>query len=258
MNKRRVIYYKDELRDEFSSAVIEPKMIDGSYDYLRDKPYQQCIGLCLRALARPMAYIYSKVIFGHRIVNREALTRFADRSCFLYGNHTQDIFDALLPSLISYDRDVFVIADPRNVSMPVLGRITPYLGALPLPDDKAARKNFVSAIDSLISRGKMIAIYPEAHIWPFYTGIRPFGDDSFYYPVKYGAPAFCFTNTYQLRPYHSGPMIVTYIDGPFFADLTLPYRQRRAELRNRIYARMCERAQASCVEKIKYVKVDKM
>ena len=256
MDKRRVIYYRDELNDEFSRTVIGPKVIDGSYDYLRDRPCQRLIGACFRTLAWPLSYIYPKVIFGHKIENRDLLLQFVGRPCFLYGNHTQDIFDALLPSCISYNRNTYVIVHPNNVSMPILGRMTPYLGALPLPDDKAARKNFMSAIEKLVSEGRWIAIYPEAHIWPYYTRIRPFGDDSFFYPVKYGVPAFCFTNTYQLRPHFKSPMIVTYIDGPFWADISLPYRQRRAELRDRIYECMCQRARISCVERIKYMKVD--
>jgi hypothetical protein len=68
--------------------------------------------------------------------------------------------------------------------MPYLGRVTPYMRGLPLPDDMAATRNFTSAIEKRIDEGAAVFIYPEAHIWPYYTGIRPFGDASFSYPIK--------------------------------------------------------------------------
>jgi 1-acyl-sn-glycerol-3-phosphate acyltransferase len=138
--------------------------------------------------------------------------------------------------------------------MPFLGRITPSLGALPLPDDMKAYRNFLAAIERRISENHAVVIYPEAHIWPYYTKIRPFKEDSFYYPIKYGAPAYCFTNTYQKRRFSKKPKVVTYVDGPFYPDRGLPLRECRKELRDRIYATMCERAQNSTVVQIEYIK----
>ncbi len=65
---------------------------------------------------------------------------------YLYGNHTHFLADALIPTLVNHPRETAVIVHPNNVSMPVLGRITPYLGALPLPDDRGAMKHFLEAL----------------------------------------------------------------------------------------------------------------
>lgn len=256
MNKRRVIYYKSETDDEFSVARITPKKIDGSYDYLRDRAWERFFkDRILRPVAFPLAGVYLRARFEHRVVNAELLAEYADRAYFLYGNHTQDIADALIPSVLSPQKKAYTLAHPNNVSMPLLGKITPYLGAIPLPDDRAARENFSRAIDRRIGEGSAIVIYPEAHIWPYYTRIRHFSDNSFSYPIKYNAPVFCFTNTYQ-RGRRNEPQIVTYIDGPFFADNELSHKQRRADLRDRVYKRMCQRALLSTEERIKYIKVD--
>lgn len=255
MYNKKVVSYNSELEDEFSTAKITPRIIDGSYDYMMDKPWQRAVRkyIC-RPLALPMARLYPRLRFGFRIVGRERLAEYGDSAYFIYGNHTQAIADAFIPSILSPQKETLVIVHPSNVSMPVLGRITPYLGALPLPDDKAAYLNFITAIQRGIAEKKVIAIYPERHIWPYYTGIRSFSDESFYYPVKYGVPAFCFTNTYRKRRLGGTPRIITYIDGPFFPDSSIPYRKRRAELRNRIFCAMQERASLSDVERIKYVK----
>lgn len=174
----------------------------------------------------------------------------------MYGNHTQDIADAFIPNMLNFPKDNYVIVHPNNVSIPILGKITPSLGALPLPDDMSAYKNFMKAIEKRCSDKNCIVIYPEAHIWPYYTKIRKFSDASFAYPIKQKVPVFCFTNTYQKKK-HGLLKIVTYIDGPFFADNKLPLREQRADLCKRVYECMCERAKKSNHVQIQYLKKEK-
>lgn len=255
MDKRKVIYYSDEQSDEFSTAQITPRKIDGSYVYCHDSAFKKFTHLFwYRTVFTPIAYLYTKIKFHHTVVGKGLFKPFKDTGYFLYGNHTQDIGDAFIPNMLNLPKHNYVIVHPNNVSMPFLGRITPSLGALPLPDDMAAHRNFSAAVERRIGEGHCVVIYPEAHIWPYYTGIRPFGDASFGYPVKYGVPAFCFTNTYQKRRHGKKPRIVTYIDGPFFPDPSLPQRAQRKDLRDRIYECMCERAKSSTVVQIEYIK----
>jgi 1-acyl-sn-glycerol-3-phosphate acyltransferase len=156
--------------------------------------------------------------------------------------------------MVNMPKAVSVIVHANNVSMPVLGSITPYLGALPLPDDADAAKNFMRAVEHRIRQKNCVMIYPEAHIWPYYTDIRPFQDLSFRYPVQYHVPAFCLTNTYQKRKAGTRPKIVTYIDGPFYPDETLPVKEQKKELRTRVYETMKNRAANSNVTVIRYEK----
>ena len=162
--------------------------------------------------------------------------------------------DALIPTFLQFPNHNYVIVNPNNVSMPVLGKITPYLGAVPLPDNMAATKNFMNIIKLRIHDNRTVSIYPEAHIWPFYTKIRAFTDASFRYPIQYDVPSFAFTNTYQKRRFSKTPKMVTYVDGPFFADKSLPLKEQRADLRNKIYNAMVERSKNNTVELIKYIK----
>ena len=257
MDKRKVIYYRDEQNDEFSVAQITPKKIDGGYIYIHKSPFKRFTRVFwYDIVAKPLAFLYTKIAFHHKMIGREVLKDYLKKPYFIYGNHTQDICDALIPSMLNIRKSVFVIVHPNNVSMPILGRITPSLGAIPLPDGREAYRNFLEAIDTRISEGCAVTVYPEAHIWPYYTGIRPFKDVSFSYPVRLGTPVFCFTNTYQKRRFGKKPKIVTYVDGPFFADENLKPHERKADLRNRVYDRMCERAKNSNVEMIKYIKAE--
>ena len=260
MKKGQTIYYTDELHDEFSDGGITARRIDENYDYgghgLGWKAGHIFWYYCIII---PFARVYMKLHFGHRVVGREKLPRKSrgERGIFLYGNHTNQIPDAFIPTLLVRPRDMYVIVHPDNVSMPVLGRITPYLGALPLPDDSGAMRKFMKRIKEVILGGEYVTIYPEAHIWPYYTGIRPFPAASFGYPLSLNAPVYCFTNTYQKRGglfSSSRPRIVTYVDGPFYGREGLSNAERKQDLRDRVYETMCERAKSSNVELIHYVK----
>ncbi len=251
--EQKVIYYTDELNDEFSAAQITPRVIDGSYDYLPGGAWKRVTHFFwYRVVATPLAWVFLKLKFRHKVIGRDVLKQAKDTGCFLFGNHTQPVADALIPTMLCFPKTVNVIVHPNNVSMPVLGKITPSLGALPLPDDLTASRNFIHALETLIARGRAVCVYPEAHIWPYYTGIRPFSDKSFRYPIKYGVPAFCFTNTYQKRG--KRVRMVTYVDGPFFPDPDLPLTRQRQELRDRVLDVMRRRAKNSDIEVIRYVR----
>ncbi len=255
MEKRTVIYYTDEMRDEFSTAVITPKVIDEAYTYCHDGFFKKLTHIFwYRIVATPIGFFYTKLAHRHKILGKDKLRLGKKQGYFLYGNHTQDIGDAVIPTMLTTPKDAYVIVHPNNVSMPYLGRVTPSMGALPLPDNLAAYRNFIRAVERRASEGHAVVIYPEAHIWPYYTGIRPFTDDAFSYPAKLNLPVFCFTNTYQKRKHSKKPRIVTYIDGPFYPDTTLPARQQRKALRDTVYAQMCKRAKLNQVEVIKYIK----
>lgn len=250
---RKVIYYSDPLGDEFSTAKITPKRIDGNYKYIRRGPFRRFTHFFwYRIVGVPLAWIYLKVKFAHRIENKRAIKPYKKTGYFIYGNHTQAIADALIPTFVCAPKDVFVIVHANNVSMPFLGRVTPSMGALPLPDDAAATRNFIRAVTTRIEQGKTVCIYPEKHIWPYYTDIRPFRSDSMRYPAKLLTPVFCFTNTYTKKRRGKGVRIVTYIDGPFFPDETLPIAERKEKLRQDAYTAMKKRAEKSTVRVIEY------
>ncbi|MCR4579671.1 MAG: 1-acyl-sn-glycerol-3-phosphate acyltransferase [Treponema sp.] len=254
-NNKKVIYYKDELNDEFAGDSIKARPIDTAYWYGDSSFYFKLMRLFwYRIIAFPLATAFMKLKYHHKIENRSVIYPYKKESVFIYANHTNNIADALIPSLVSFPHSTYVVVNANNVSMPLLGKITPYLGALPLPDNMTASKNFMNTIKLRVSESSSIMIYPEAHIWPFYTKIRPFTDLSFRYPIQYKCPTFCFTNTYQKRPFSNKPKIVTYVDGPFFPDEKLDRKERQADLRNRVYEKMQERSKNNNIELIKYIK----
>ena len=130
------------------------------------------------------------------------------------------------------------------------------LGAIPTPDTKTATKNFFSQIEKRIKKKSSITIYPEAHIWPYYTKIRNFKSVSFKYPVKLNVPCFCITNTYQKDAKTNKVKMISYIDGPFFSENKASEKEACEDLRNKVYDVMCKRSKNSNTIVIKYIKKD--
>ena len=95
------------------------------------------------------------------------------------------------------------------------------------------------------------------HIWPYYTGIRPFGSNSFMYPVRMDVPAVAFTVTYRRRRIFKNrrPLITVTVSEPFYPDKNLSPKKARDKLRDEVYGFMKATASASdCPEYYRYIK----
>jgi 1-acyl-sn-glycerol-3-phosphate acyltransferase len=171
----------------------------------------------------------------------------------VYVNHTQAFGDTHIPSIPIYPKRNFFIVNPENISIKPFGTIIEMLGAIPVPGNKNTAKKFLDVIKEKIQKNCAITIYPEAHIWPYYTKIRPFKSTSFKYPVQLNAPTFCMTNTYQSYGKNGNKVkVVTYIDGPFFANTSLNINEQKEDLRNKVYNCMTERSKNNNIEVISY------
>ena len=256
---KQVYYYKDELNDEFSGAKITPRIIDENYKYIHKNPlWDFCSFLLQNILSMPIKLICGKFKLKIKYIGKEKLKPYKKDSYFVYVNHTQVFADVFIPSLPMYPKRNHFIVNPENVSMKILGNSIQLLGAIPIPNNKNGMKNFINAIETHIKRKHPITIYPEAHIWPYYTKIRPFKAVSFKYPVQYEKPTFCMTNTYQSYGKNNNKVrMVTYIDGPFFPKDGLSLQEQKHDLRNQVYNCMVERSKNSNIEVIKYKRIDK-
>lgn len=256
MKNKKVIYYTDELNDEFAGAKIKPRVIDKNYKYIHKNPlWNICSYLVQNILSMPIKILCSKIKFRIQYLGKEKIKKYKNSGYFVYVNHTQVFADTFIPSIPIYPKRNYFIVNPENISMKGLQTLVEMLGAMPIPNDKGGMKNFLDAINKKVNSKCAITIYPEAHIWPYYTKIRPFKAVSFKYPVKLDKPVFCMTNTYKKYGKNNSKVkIVTYIDGPFFANKELILKEQQQDLRDRVYRCMVERSKNSDIEIIKYIK----
>ena len=256
MKKRDVFYYESEKDDFFSQDKPLPK-IDESYKYKKGFFGRLYEFFLHRIVAPPIAFIYIKLFIKEKYHGKKKLKAYRKRGYFLYINHTQPIADAVSPNIMIFPKKLYIIVNKENLALPGIGKATRYLGAIPLPDNIKAAKNFSDAISAALKRGCAVAVYPEAHVWPFYTGIREFGPETIEPAVKNNAPVFTATRVYKSRGENKKPRHEIYIDGPFFPDAELSKKEAREKLRTEILSAMKERAALSDVDWIRYIKGSK-
>lgn len=258
MKEQEIYYYSDELNDEFSGSHIIPRVIDEKYKYLHKNIFWNLAHFLVQnVLSVPIKLLYAKLKFRIKYIGKEKLKKYKKEGYFVYANHTQVFADTFLTSNVIYPKRNYLIVNPENVSMKFLGNFVQMFGAIPIPTGRDGMKNFLNAIKYHIQKGHSITIYPEAHIWPYYTKIRPFKSVSFKYPIELDKPVFCITNTYQKRGKNK-VKITSYIDGPFLVNKDLETKQeQKKDLRDRVYNQMVERSKNSNFEFIKYEYKDK-
>jgi len=255
MNEKRVFYYENELEDEFSKAKIIPRVIDEKYKYKKGFMWDKISYLVQNVFSEPIKIIYPKLKFKIKYIGREKVKPYKKQGYFIYANHTQEFVDTFIPSNHIYPKRNFFIVNPENISMKGSGALVEMLGAIPVPGNIESTKNFLDIIKEHIEKKHTITIYPEAHIWPYYTKIRNFKSVSFKYPVRLNTPVFCVTNTYKgIGRNKDKVQIVSYIDGPFFRDESLTEKEQIKDLRDRVYNKMKERSLLSDIEYIKYIR----
>lgn len=257
---KKVIYYSDEKNDDFAGTKIKAKTVDSSFKFVHKNPVWRFFSfLIYYCIAVPVVWVYVKLIKRVKFVNVKAVKKCKEKY-YLYGNHT-GIIDAYTPNLITLPRRNKIIVSPDTVSIKGLKNIVQMLGALPSPNSLNGMKSFLSAVDYYHERYN-ITIYPEAHIWPYYTGVRDFCDSSFAYPVKHNAPVFAFFTAYSepkgLFSKFKKANVTIYISNAFYPDINLSSREAKNKLRNEVYSFMLEKSKLSTHAVIEYVKNKKV
>lgn len=249
---KKTIYYEN-LSSEVLNSSPKPVEVDESYKYHHTNIFYRFFqGFYYRFVIFPIAFVYTKFLKRVKYKNKQCLKKHKKDAAFIYSNHTNAMLDAFSPSIVFKTSKPYVVVNSANLNIPVLKNSTKMLGAVPIPTKTSGMKNFISHIDFLVSKKRKIFIYPEAHLWEYYTKIRPFSSVSFKYPAKSNTAVFVSTTTYQKTKNPNKCKTVIYLDGPFFADTTLPIKEQQEQLKNMVFETMCSRAKNSTFEKYEY------
>ena len=253
--KRKETRFYSRMDEDFIESREQDFRLPDHYEYIRTDLRSRLLSGISYAFGLLFYCMYCVPFLHVRIKNAGALRR-QTGGAFVYANHTQPIGDVFNPAAACLPRRIYTVVSAANLGIPVIGRILPYLGALPLPSETPDFVRFTKAVGARAQSGNNVVIYPEAHVWEYYTGIRPFPETAFKYPILFDRPAYCLTTTYQSRGHGRKPRAVIYADGPFFPDESLPRFRRAADLRDRVFAQMRKRSELSDCEYIKYRKRD--
>lgn len=250
MSKKRIRYYESFADDFFQSG--QKYELKKNYKYIKKDLFSVIFSSILYFIAFLVSTVYCRLFLHVSFVGAEKLRK-QKGGFFIYGNHTQPVGDVFDPALACIPKRIYTVVNVANLHLPVIGKLLPYLGALPLPTDMSNMRGFKVAIEERALSGHPIVIYPEGHLWEYHTEIRPFAEASFSYPVSLALPSYAFTATYQIRKCGKKPKITIFVDGPFYAEGN-GKREMTHNLCGQIREAMIKRAECNTCSYIKYIK----
>lgn len=250
-SKKKIFWYKSYADDMVTSKNQDYK-IKSNYKWIHNNIFYRICSQVLYFFAYVISFFYCKFCLHVKIENREILKKYRKQGYFIYGNHTQPIGDVFIPGHVSKYKRIYVVVSQANLGVAGIGPILPMLGAIPIASSIKDTKKVWDAVIKRIEQKKCVVIYPEAHVWPYYTKIRPFEATSFKFPVYCNVPSFAITTTYYKRKFGKKPGIKVFIDGPFLPDNTIGKKERERKLCKEIYECMKNRSTNSTYEYIEY------
>ena len=253
---KKINYYKT-YNDDFVQSRDQNYKLPQDYKWIHNNILYKTCSRILYFLAYILSLFYCKLFLHIKIKNRQILKKYDKQGYFLYGNHTQPVGDVFSPAHICKTKRIYVIASSSNLKVKIIGKLLPMLGILPIPDSTKKMKEFIKSVKQRIEENNCIVIYPEAHVWTYYTKVRPFPPTSFKFPVETNSISFCATTTYYKRKFGKRPGITIHIDGPFEVDKNLNKKEAQEKLCNEIYNCMKNRSKESTYEYIEYRRENK-
>ena len=254
MRAERVYAYSDPLNDDFAGTNITTCRVGKEFRFVRSSLLWRAVSFVVYyVIAFPIVWLVARLYLGLRFENKKVLRQLRGKGFFLYGNHTQ-ILDAFLPAIAAFPRRAYIVAGPDVVSIPGIKHLVMMLGALPIPTEMSAMRGFLDAISLRYRQNACVAMFPEAHIWPYYTGIRPFPDTSFRYPVKEVAMVVTYRKRKGLFRFLKRPGIKVSFSEIMMPDNSLTPRKAQAELRNQAFAFMDTVARSK--DQIRYIRYE--
>ena len=245
--KERVRYY-ESFSDDFEVSKNQDFVLPCDYKWVRKDIFSRFLSALVYTLALIFSSVYCYLFLHMRVHGRRNLKK-VKGGFFIYGNHTQPLGDVFIPALCAFPKRIYTVVSTANYGIPIIGKILPFLGALPIADSLNGLRSLNSAIEYRLKKGCPIVIYPEAHVWEYYTKIRPFPNTSFTFPAKLRRPAFAMTVTYRKSKLFKKPIMDVYIDGPFFAE-----KGEANKLHGEIFSCLQKRSKNSNFDYIEYKK----
>lgn len=239
MKTKKVVYYKDESKDDFQKTkTYFDVVVNGDYNYLPKNIFFKVASFWFYFLFAFPLITLANLFFGINVVGRKNLKGLKKQGYFIYANHTSFRDSWLGPISIAPFRRVYVISNKDAIQIPVVNVITKCAGALPVADTVSGLKNLNLAVDSLIKKKKIVTIFPEAHIWPYYTKIRPFPLTSFRFASQTNSPAVPVAVCYKKRRFFGDkrkPKMYVYIGKPVYKKTGLTDKENTVYLRDEVF-----------------------
>lgn len=245
MSKRKrgdKIYYSDDINVDFQTTggAKRPKL-DENYEYIRKKPLEIFFSWILYWLiAHPILALVC-IFSGITFKDKKNLKELKNKGYFIYSNHISNFDMIMINAYLIWNKRVNILGFTDVLAIPFARKLAKPLGYIPLGDSIKTQKNMMDCFDYYIKKKQAILIFPEAHVWPYYTKIRDFPAGSFHYPAKCNAPVVPIVSIMKKRIFKNmKPKIKLVVGKPIYPNRNKSLRENKIYLHEECLKQMKE------------------
>lgn len=193
----------------------------------------------------PIALILSvlnRILFGFKIVNKDLLVH--ETGMVSISNHIHPM-DCTMIGLVYSPRRVYFPTLQSNFKIPFIRHLIKILYAIPIPTKDYQKKEFYEQINTSLQKGRIVQMYPEGSLWPYYEDIRNFKYGAFKMAVDANVPVQPIRFEFKERAgiyklYKRKKCIHAVVLEPIFPNNELEKKERIEDLKTRVYEKMKE------------------
>ncbi len=249
---KKTFYYSNEQTDDFGTTVTKTKPLPKNYKYISTSwLFKVFEFIVYDIIVRPLAFLYLKIKFCHKVKNNKVLKE-AKKGAMLFCNHTLLIGDAFVPNVLNFRTKNYILTGDQANSLTGILPLMKALGMIPLTDDVSQNVKMAKCIKQRLSENATVTVFPEAHVWPYYTKIRDFKETGFKYATMNDVPVYAVTNCFKKRRLFKTPKVTTFVDGPFYPSKDLSRNENAKMLKEKVISAMRHR----CETESTYVAID--
>lgn len=256
--KNRTVYYSDEFNDDFAEIGLERPKLKEDYVFERKGWFKRLLGtIFYYVIALPILWIIGKFAVGVKVKNKKNLKQLKKRGYIIYGNHTHWVDAWTAQVYVARPKRTNILGYTDALSIPVARGIVKTIGLLPVENNHESLEKLTNAITHYVNKKECISIFPEAHAWPYFGGIRQFKVGSFYYPTVSKCPIAAMCTIWRKVWYSKHPKMTIYVSEPKFYDESLSQKDNVQAYHDFVYdffVRIHEEHPSH--EYIKYIKVE--
>ena len=179
--------------------------------------------------------VFDRCFYGYKIINKKNILKHT--GFVSISNHIHPM-DCTFIGLSFYPHRVYYPTLASNFKIPVIRHIIKILYAVPIPKKQKYKEKFFNEMNDLLKNGKIVHMYPEGSLWPYYDKIREFKNGAFKMAVEANVPIQPMKFKYEKKWYKRKPAIVCEVLEHIYPNNNLEKNERIKDLRERSLSEM--------------------
>lgn len=204
--------------------------IKDNYKYISENIVFNCFSNIFGFITAIILTVFNKIFYGYKIKNKNKILK--NTGFISISNHIHQM-DCTFIALSYFPRRVYFPTLASNFKIPVVRHIIKLFYAIPIPKKSKQLLTFYNKIINALKKGKIVHMYPEGSLWPYYDKIRNFKEGAFKMAVDAGVPIQPVIFKYKQRWYKIKPAIICEILDPIYPNKELKRNDCIKDLKNR-------------------------